>query len=448
MSFDVFDGDPVAGGGLRLLARAWHDLGADPRRLERVRAPRVSVPLPSRLAVGDLAWGSVAAAALASGRAPADLDDLDPSRIALAFRSDRVLRLDGQAPSVWSPYSAFWQCGNGWIRTHGNYPHHAAALGAALDLGGSPTADGVSAALAALEPDEAVRLITGAGGLAVVVGSERGALDERLRATPLVDVRRANDYAGSRERTSGTGRSLAGIRVLDLTRVIAGPVATRTLALLGADVLRIDPPNLPEPDWQHYDTGHGKRSALLDAGSGTMRDLVSMADVVVLGYRPAGLSRLGLDPEELTARHPGLIVLQLSAWGAEHPDRRGFDSLVQAESGIAMIESADGIRPGALPAQALDHSAGYLLAATVMILLDRREREGGSWVARTSLRRIAAELLGMPRTARPAPAAEIDVTPHTATFRVGGRTVDTVRPAFPWYEFDAPRAFGEDQPRW
>jgi len=434
--------------GVRLLARVWRELGADPRRLERVRAPLAPLPLPSRLSVGDLAWSSVAAATLASGREPADLDALDPARIALAYRSDRVLRLDGRAPSVWSPYSAFWESEDGWIRTHGNYPHHAAALCAALDLGRSAAPEEISRAVAAMRSGEAARRISAAGGLAVVVGGERPALEEQLRASPLVEVRRADGSAGRPKPDPASGKPLKGIRVLDLTRVIAGPVATRTLALLGADVLRIDPPHLPEPDWQHYDTGHGKRSALLDARSDTMHELLSVADIVVLGYRPAGLHHFGLDPEELVARYPGLIALELSAWGAEHADRRGFDSLVQAESGIAMIESSDGIRPGALPAQALDHSAGYLLAAAAMILLERRRREGGSWLARTSLRRIAAELLGMPRTAQPASVAEIDVAPHTATFMVAGRAVDTVRPVLPWHEFDAPRRFGGDQPRW
>src|SRR5690606_32595601 len=126
--------------------------------------------------------------------------------------------------------------------------------------------------------------------------------------------------------------------------------------------------HLPEPEWQHLDTGHGKRSALLDARSDRMEALIADADIVVLGYRPAALDRLGLSPARLAARNPRLIIAQLSAWGADHPDRAGFDSLVQAASGIALIEAAGPDRPGALPAQALDHSAGYLLAAAVCAL--------------------------------------------------------------------------------
>lgn len=399
----------------------------------------MQVPLPSKLAVGDLAWSSVAAFAGAAGiRAP-----LDPASIALAYRSDRLLTVDGLAPDVWSPLSGFWRTRDGWVRTHGNYPHHARRLLDGLDV---VDAAHVPAAFAERTSAEAVAAITAQGGLAVEVRPEDHARDADLRSTALVEVAHHPSPGGGRSRDDQHG--LEGIRVLDLTRVIAGPVCTRSLALLGADVLRIDPPGLPEPEWQHFDTGHGKRSAVLDARSPLLRELLDLADVVVLGYRPAALARLGLSPGELIERHPGLIVAQLSAWGIDFPERAGFDSLVQAESGIALIESPDGDRPGALPAQALDHSVGYLLAASVLSLLRRRQVEGGSWITRTSLRRIAAELLGMPR--RPAPEPELDIDPaeHTAVFDIGGRIVTTARPAVPGVEFRAPRPWGADQPRW
>lgn len=123
------------------------------------------------------------------------------------------------------------------------------------------------------------------------------------------------------------------MRVLDLTRVIAGPVATRTLALLGADVLRVDCPRLPESADAHADTGMGKCSTLLDLSAAgdrrTFADLLGSADVVILGYRPGALEALGLDT--LLARRPGLVVAQLCAWGWSGPwaVRRGFDSLAQ-----------------------------------------------------------------------------------------------------------------------
>ncbi|MFT4258086.1 CoA transferase [Microbacterium sp.] len=398
----------------------------------------MDVPLASRLSTAQFALSSVSAFATAAGiRHP-----LDPERIAIAYQSDRVFAVDGAVPEVWSAYSRFWECADGWMRTHGNYPHHARRLIDALGVGEDP-AD-IERMLRETTTDDAVARITSTRGLAVAVSPEDEQLDAALRSSPLVTITR-HDSEGAPHRTDA---GFDGVRVLDLTRVIAGPVCTRSLALLGADVLRIDPPHLPEPEYQHFDTGHGKRSALLDAHSPVIHDLLDRADVVVVGYRPAALTRLGLAPEQIIERHPGLIVAQLSAWGVDEPDRAGFDSLVQAESGIALAESPDGVRPGALPAQALDHSAGYLLAAAVLDLLGRRGAEGGSWIARTSLRRMAAELLGLPRRDAPAPLDPFDPAAHAATFDVAGHKVTTARPAVPGVEFRAPRPWGGDQPRW
>lgn len=430
----------------RLLSRVRAEIGAEPLHPGTLDMDDTAVPLPSRLATGDLARASVGAVLLA---AAGSLSELDPLRVAIAYRSDRFLTVDDEAPPVWSPMSGFWRTADGWIRTHGNYPHHAAALRVGLDLDDGADADRVRHALVERPSAQAVAGITAAGGLAVPVLDEQRTLDAALQRTPVLDVRRRDFPPPSRIRPLETGRlPLAGIRVVDLTRVIAGPVCTRTLALLGAQILRIDPPALPEPHWQHIDTGHGKRSALLDARSDRMHQLIAEADVIVLGYRPSALTRLGLDPEVLAERQPGLVVAQLSAWGVDQPERAGFDSLVQAESGIARVESPDGDRPGTLPAQALDHSAGYLLAAAVTTLLRRRALEGGSWLVRTSLRRIAAELLGMPRRSEPRPEVDVDPAPHLARFDVGDHAVTTARPALPGYEFSPPRPWGADAPAW
>jgi hypothetical protein len=438
-----------AGPGNALLERV--RLLLDLPAVQGAPAPHTSVPLPSRLATAELAWASVASAVLAAGRSPIAID---PHRVAAAYRSDRLLSIDGVAPDVWSPYSGFWRTADGWIRTHGNYPHHSAALRAGLELRDDADAEAVRAGLAAEASADAIASITRAGGLAVAVTVEDPSIDRTLRDDPLLDVRRIDTHARSAQPTRGTSGGdhddppLAGIRVLDLTRVIAGPVCTRTLALLGADVLRIDPPHLPEPEWQHLDTGHGKRSALLNARSARMHELLAAADAVVLGYRPAALERMGLQPLALAERYPGLLVAQLSAWGTDHPELAGFDSLVQAASGIALIESPDGDRPGALPAQALDHSAGYLLAAAVTALIRRRSHEDGSWYIGTSLRRVAAELLGMPRLQVPHGEVDFDVRPHLARFEIGARTLVTSRPALPGLEFGTPHGWGSDQPIW
>lgn len=435
--------------GVDLLARVQRELGL--AGAEVVSPPHRAVHLPSRLATADLAWASVSAAMLAAGRSPASLD---PERIATAYRSDRVLTISGEAPPVWSAYSGFWRTSDGWIRTHGNYPHHAAGLRAGLRLRDDAAVDAVRDALGERTTTAAVVDITTAGGLAVAVAAEEPSVDRVLREHPLLELVRIDTTPASHAprataaSTPPASLPLQGMRVLDLTRVIAGPVCSRTLAMLGADVLRIDPPHLPEPAWQHLDTGHGKRSAVLDARTSRLQELLAHTDAVVLGYRPAALDRLGLQPEVLARQYPGLVVAQLSAWGVGNPEQAGFDSLVQAASGISFIESADGERPGALPAQALDHSSGYLLAAAVTALLCRRAQEEGSWIVRTSLRRVAAELLGMPRSGEPAAEVEFDTRPHVARFDVDGTALVTARPALAGFEYRAPHRWGSDQPTW
>ncbi len=431
------------------LAGFWAALGEDPSDIEDIAA--VSVPLPARLPVAELAWAAVQAASLAFARiAGAAPQRLDGTRIAAAYRSDRHLRIDGVSPGSWAPLSGFWRTSDGWVRTHGNYPWHAAALLRALGLV-EPSADDVAARLATMPTAAACAAVEAQGGLCVPVHPERAAVDAALRLDPVVRLDPIGRSAPIPLPSPTEAAPLHGVRVLDLTRVIAGPVCTRTLAFAGADVLRIDRPDRPEFGWQHLDTGHGKRSALLDAARDRDRldALLAHADVVVLGYRPDGLARLGLSPAALHAAHPHLVVASLSAWGS--PERRGFDSLVQAASGIAWIESASGDAPGVLPAQALDHTAGYLLAAAIATALRRRAVRGGGWIAETSLRRVAAELLALPRHAEPvgeAPPTEAE----TQVFDVAGAAVRTVVPAVAWSGgstmFAPPRPWGGDQAVW
>ena len=222
--------------------------------------------------------------------------------------------------------------------------------------------------------------------------------------------------APPRLRAAGT-RPASGIRVLDLTRVIAGPVATRYLAALGADVLRLDPPHRPELPLQARDGLLGKRSALLDFGTpdgfARLHELLSLADVLVHGYRPHALDRFGLAPQALAERHPGLVVVSLSAWGSRGPwgGRRGFDSIVQAACGIAAAESPDGERPGALPCQLLDHGTGYLCAAAVLRALAAQAAGGGTLFREFSLARTGHWLLSQPR-GEPADAASAHGDPE------------------------------------
>lgn len=391
-----------------MLTEFWELAGAPP---SPVRFVAVDDVLPSALATTDLAVGSVAAAATAAaslsqargGALP--MSRVDGRRVSAAFRSDRLLRIDGRAISGFAELSRFWPTVDGWVRSHANYPHHRARLLRALGLPDSAGADDVAKVIGQQPAREVEEAVAGAGGVGAAVRTAEEWRSEphaaAVDATPLVRWRSLGDGPLRQLDRPPTAPLLpmAGVRVLDLTRVIAGPVATRTLALLGADVLRIDSPRLPEIEWQYVDTGMGKRSTLLDLGDAvgreTFEELLSSAEVVVCGYRPGALSSYGLGPDELAARRPGLVVATLSAWGDTGPwgRRRGFDSIVQAATGIAMAESTDGTTPGALPAQALDHATGYLLAAGVMHALARQLAGEGALHVQMSLVRTAHWLL-------------------------------------------------------
>ncbi|MGW2559586.1 CoA transferase [Streptomyces sp. NPDC001514] len=375
----------------------WAALGGDPELTGRISYSGPQGLLAARLPVMGLARATVAVCSLAAAEhaalgagGPIPAVRVDDAAVATAFVSERHLLVDGRAPVTFAPLSRFWRTADGWVRTHANYPHHRAALLAALDT----DEDGVESALAARKSLDVEEAVYAAGGLAVALRTPdewaahpQGALAARQ---PLLTRERLDDAAPRRRSRR--------LRVLDLTRVIAGPVATRTLALLGADVLRIDPPRLPELPDQHADTGFGKRSATLDLDSPadrrTLDELLDGADVLVTGYRPGALDGHGLT-------RPGLVVAQLSAWGDDGPwgGRRGFDSLVQVASGIAVAEGSPD-RPGALPAQALDHGTGYLLAAAVLRSLTEQEGEGGTRLVRLALARTARFLThGLPAEA-------------------------------------------------
>ncbi|ROP36482.1 CoA transferase [Saccharothrix texasensis] len=356
-------------------AHAWAALGGRPDlTVDYTSAGDV---LSARLPVRDLARATVGVCALAAAelKAARDHTPIPPvtvheAAVATAFTSERHLRVDGRPGGGFAPLSGFWRTADGWVRTHANYPHHKERLLGALGVADDRAV--LADELATRRAVEVQETVYAAGGLAVAVATGP---DPTRR--PLVDAR---PTPAAKRVLPPAARAADGVRVLDLTRVIAGPVATRTLAFLGADVLRVDPPHLPEDPDIHADTGMGKRSTLLDLatrhGRRAFDDLLDHADVVVTGYRPGALDRHGVSPEALHARRPDLVIARLTAWGhtGGWAGRRGFDSLVQAATGIAAAESADGLgradglggTPGVLPAQALDHGTGYLLAAAVL----------------------------------------------------------------------------------
>ncbi|GAA3454000.1 CoA transferase [Dactylosporangium matsuzakiense] len=314
-----------------------------------------------------------------TGRRP--VVEVDAGHVLAAVRGEALLRdAHGNGIGGFAALSRLWRAADGWVRTHANYPWHRAALIAAL----GPEA-GLEAAIGARPALEVERLVYAAGGLAVAARRPGG---WAFTDGPLIAI----EPAGHGQALPPPGPLPAsGLRVLDLTRVIAGPVGTRMLAALGADVLRVDDPNRPELPLHTVDGVIGKASTLLDAGTAdglaTLQGLAAAADVIVTGYRPGAMRRLGLEPE----RWPGKVVATLSAWGTtgEWGTRRGFDSLVQVATGIGWASSPDGRRPGALPYQLLDHATGYLLAAGVLTAL---ARGGGAHVS-VSLARTARWLL-------------------------------------------------------
>jgi crotonobetainyl-CoA:carnitine CoA-transferase CaiB-like acyl-CoA transferase len=426
--------------------------------------------LPSRLAVEDMAIACAGSALLAGvafhearGGPASRAARLDRPQLAAAFRSERYLRVDGKPfGDGFAPLSRFWQTADGWIRTHANYPWHREALLNALG-GGEDPAD-VAAAIAGHRAADLETRIVAAGGIAAAVRSSAQWLasgpGHAAGSVPLISERRLGG-APARHRAPGA-LPAEGIRVLDLTRVIAGPVATRYLAALGADVLRIDPPARPELPLHAVDGMLGKRSALVDFatpdGLRTLHDLLDGADVLVHGYRPHALERFGLAPDALAERHPGLVSVSLSAWGDRGPwgDRRGFDSIVQAASGIAVAEGSRSA-PGVLPCQLLDHGTGYLCAAATLGSLAAQLTGGGTHVRTLSLARTSRWLLAQPpagpgEAAQPPAVAAAD-GPWLCTVDSADGPVTSVSPPG---ELDGRRltwrrplsAYGADAPAW
>ena len=390
---------PVAG---------WPDERA--REVEITGGPDPILPTPFRI-------GETSAAALAAvGLAASDLWTLRTGRrqeIALdtrhataSLRSGHYLKMDGAHVSTErNTIMGVYPARNGrWSYLHCNFPNHRAA---ALSVLGVPEdRDAVRKAVAqwdALELEEAIIAAKGAGGM--VRTKDEWAQHPQAAAIaslPLMEIVKIGESAP--EKLPDGDRPLSGIRVLDLTRVLAGPTCARTLAEHGADVLKITGAHLPNIGYQEYDTGHGKLSAHLDLREAkdveTLRGLVREADVFSQGYRPGTLGTRGFSPEVLAKLRPGLVFVSLCAFGHVGPwaSRRGFDTVVQTVSGITSRQGElfPGAAPGPqfYPVSAIDYLTGFLLAFGAMVALARRAREGGSWLVRISLAQTGRWLVG------------------------------------------------------
>jgi crotonobetainyl-CoA:carnitine CoA-transferase CaiB-like acyl-CoA transferase len=351
--------------------------------------------LPTRYRLGAAAGGALAAVGVAAaelwairtGRRQRVTVDLRAA--AAALRSERYVRLDGKVVERYAPVSGYYRTRDGrWIQLHCNFPHHRA--GALHVLGARDDRASVTAAVARRDGDELEETLIDAGMCAALLRTrdewEAHPQCKAVAPLPVIEIVKIGESVAE-PLPAGT-MPLGGVRVLDLTRVIAGPVAGRALAQHGADVLRITSPRQPDLPGLETDTGAGKLSASLDLdepeAAARLRALVRDADVVSQGYRPGALAARGFSPDALAAARPGIVCVTLSAWSHEGPwrHRRGFDSLVQSTTGLV---DWSGAPPRPLPAQALDHVSGYLMAYGAMVALARRAREGGSHLVRVSL---------------------------------------------------------------
>ena len=362
------------------------------------------LPTPFRVGVAGaatIAASGVAAAALWQARTGRrQRVTVDLRQATASMRSGHYMKLaDAEVSTRRNSIMGVYTTKDGrWSYLHCNFPNHRAA--ALSVLGVAEDRDAVTRAVAtwnAADLEEAIIAAKGAGGMARSKAEwAKHPQAAAIAGLPLMEIIRIGD-SGPEPLPPGE-RPLSGIRVLDLTRVLAGPTCARTLAEHGAEVMKITAAHLPNLGYQEWDTGHGKLSAQLDLRQPenveTLRGLARKADVFSQGYRPGTLASRGLSPEELTALRPGLVYVSLSAFGHAGPwaTRRGFDTVVQTVSGITtrQAELFPGKRPGPdfYPVSAIDYCTGYLMAFGAMVALGRRAREGGSWLVRISLAQV------------------------------------------------------------
>jgi len=428
-----------------LLADIWSLGGLAPQALGCVDLAGADPVLPSSFAVGTAAQTSIAAAALAAcelghirgqHRQTVSVDMAHAAQECVGWYS-----LNGQVPDPWDKFSGLYACTDGWVRVHTNFAHHRD--GALALLGLSPATAQREDVQRALHKWKALDFEEAAAQRGLVVAALRSFAQwdahpqaQAIAAQPLLTLERLGDAAPlPLPALRADQRPLSGLRVLELTRIIAGPVAGRTLAAFGADVMLLNSPHLPNIE-TIAENSRGKLSCHLDLRDKSqhpaMDSLVSQCDVFIQGYRPGGLEALGYGPTALAEKRPGIVVVSLSAYGEQGPwsHRRGFDSLVQAATGfnLAEADAAGSAQPKALPMQILDHASGYLMAFAAAAAKARQLQEGGSWHVRVSLAHTAHWLRGMGRVASGFAVTPPDRQAFLETYASGFGSLVAVRP--------------------
>jgi crotonobetainyl-CoA:carnitine CoA-transferase CaiB-like acyl-CoA transferase len=398
-----------------ILSDIWTSVGGDLSALDAVTLTGEEPQLPSSFRVAAAAQASIAAAALAAAEiwklrsGQSQGVTVDMRHAVVECRSERYLRVDGKPPPpAWDAIAGIYRTRDQrFVRLHTNFPHHRDAVCKVLEC--KPERDDVQAALMQWDGEAFETAAYAAGGVVALMRSHEQWSElphaRALAELPLVSIEKIGE-AAPKPWPAGD-RPLAGVRVLDLSRVIAGPVAGRTLAVHGADVLLISGPDLPAIPWLTIDTGRGKLASFVELGSeqgrDCLRDLLAQADIFSQGYRPRALASLGFSPQDAARINPGIVYVSLSAYGHAGPwaDRRGFDSLVQTSTGFNHAEGrAAGVEgPKELPAQMLDHATGYLMAFGTVMAKARQSREGGSWHVRVSLAQTGRWLWNLGRIA-------------------------------------------------
>ncbi|MCH2501537.1 MAG: CoA transferase [Dehalococcoidia bacterium] len=367
--------------------------------------------LPTSFRIGDTSTAALSAVGLAvsdlweSRTGRRQEVSVDARRATASLRSGKYMQMDGAGVSTErNTVMGVYPTKDGrWSYLHCNFPNHRAA--ALSVLGVAEDRDAVTKAVAkwnAQDLEDAIIEAKGAGGM--VRTMEEWAKHPQAAAIanlPLMEIVKLADSPP--EALPEGSRPLSGVRVLDLTRVLAGPTCARTLAEHGADVMKITGAHLPNIGYQEYDTGHGKLNAQLDLRETkdmeTLRGLVSQTDVFSQGYRPGTLGGRGLSPEELAELRPGIVYISMCAFSHMGPwaSRRGFDTVVQTVSGITNRQGDlfPGANPGPqfYPVSAIDYLTGYLMAFGGMVALNRRVHEGGSWLVRISLAQVGRWLV-------------------------------------------------------
>ncbi len=387
--------------------------GMDPAEAARVSVCSADPVLPTPFPLGTAGAAAIAAVGLAvdalhraAGHAPQQIGIAVPDAAA-AVRGNEFLRRNGQpVEDLWRGISGFQQTGDGrYLRFHCNFPEHERA--ALAVLGCSADKRSLASSLKKWSAPDLEDAILDGGGCAYMARTAEEWADHpqaaALAGLPLLEIERIGD-ADPTPLPAGP-RPLSGVRVLDLTRVIAGPVIGRTLAEHGATVMRVASPHLPFIEPLVIDTGHGKLSTHLDLNverdGATLRRLIGDADVFVQGYRPGAIAGKGFSAEDVARLRPGIVCVDLSAWSHAGPwsHRRGFDSLVQTATGWAL--ELGGAAPKLQPASAIDYVSGYLGAFGALVALRRRAAEGGSWRVRLSLAQTGRWISGLGRVDDP-----------------------------------------------